>query len=417
LGHKNLNKTVKALSFVISLLIGSTSGAEQSGRPDDLRLANFQFGPNNRWAFSHIREVLPTVNIPHDNRRILLLERSRHAVDDFSIRFEGRNQRLAEIAENQYIDGILILKDGKIIVENYYGHLTADRPHLMMSVSKSVVGLLVGKLAAQGVIDLSKSVADYVPALASSGWGPDSLRTLLDMRDGADYTEVYADMNSTVRLQDCAVGWTDADYCPSDWSRGGYEFFPTVGRNDDNLGKFVYKSGTTDVMGWVLEEATGEPLAQLISKYIWQPMGAEFDANITVDESGFVLADGGMNATLRDMGRVGLLVLADGKAFGEQIVPAAFIEDLHQQPGDPEWPYSDEPEDWAPYYRSFWWGQGNGKGGIMGLGVHGQYLHVAPEAGMVIAIFSSWPRADGDGKTDSWGTLYELGVALVEKFR
>jgi len=287
----------------------------------------------------------------------------------------------------------------------------------MMSVTKSVLGLLAGKLAADGLIGLSLPVADCVPALASSGWGPDSLRTLLDMRDGADYTEDYEDMSSTVRLQDCAVGWTDADYCPDDGPRGGYAFYPTVGRNEDNLGKFIYKSGSTDVMGWVLEEATGEPLAQLISRYIWQAMGAEFDANITVDESGFVLGDGGMNATLRDMGRLGLLVLADGKAFGDEIVPAAFIEDIHQQPGDPEWPYGSDQDELSPYYRSFWWGRGNEGRDIMGLGVHGQYLHVAPEAGVVIAIFSSWPRADGDGETVGWDPSYELGAALVERFR
>ena len=286
-----------------------------------------------------------------------------------------------------------------------------------MSVTKSVLGLLAGKLAADGLIGLSLPVADCVPALASSGWGPDSLRTLLDMRDGADYTEDYEDMSSTVRLQDCAVGWTDADYCPDDGPRGGYAFYPTVGRNEDNLGKFIYKSGSTDVMGWVLEEATGEPLAQLISRYIWQAMGAEFDANITVDESGFVLGDGGMNATLRDMGRLGLLVLADGKAFGDEIVPAAFIEDIHQQPGDPEWPYGSDQDELSPYYRSFWWGRGNEGRDIMGLGVHGQYLHVAPEAGVVIAIFSSWPRADGDGETVGWDPSYELGAALVERFR
>lgn len=345
------------------------------------------------------------------------MDKSRHAIDEFSIELESGKQQFHEIAESQYIDGILILKDGQIVVESYYGHLTAERPHLMMSVSKSVVGLLAGQLAAQGVVDLAKPVADYVPALESSGWGPDSLRTLLDMRDGADYTEDYEDMNSTVRQQDCAVGWTDADYCPVNGPRGGYEFFPTVGRNDDNLGKFVYKSGTTDAIGWVLEEAAGEPLAQLISKYIWQPMGAEFDASITVDESGFVLADGGMNATLRDLGRFGLLVLAGGKAFNKQVVPADFIADIHGQPGDPDWPSSSEPRGWSPYYRSFWWGQGNEDRGVMGLGIHGQYLLVDPAAGIVISMFSSWPRADGIGDVENWGTLFKLGGALVEKFR
>jgi len=155
---------LKALGLAMGLLFGASVSAEQSGRPDDLRIADFQFGPNSRWAFSHVREVLPTVNIAHDRHRILELERSQHASDDFALEFQGKNQRLDEIADHQYIDGILVLKDGKIAVEKYYGHLMADRPHLMMSVTKSVVGLLAGKLAADGVIDLSKSVADYVPA-------------------------------------------------------------------------------------------------------------------------------------------------------------------------------------------------------------------------------------------------------------
>jgi CubicO group peptidase (beta-lactamase class C family) len=410
-----VRKVFLAAGLIASLFGFNSILAEQSGRPGDLTLAEFQFGPHNRWTFSHIREVMPTVNIPRDARRLMLLGESPHATDDFSVSLLGRTQRIDEIADQQYIDGLLVLKDGKIVVEKYYGHLRADRPHLMMSVTKSVIGLLAAILEEEGLIDFSKSVAQYVPALASSGWGPDSLRTLLDMRDGADYTEDYEDMSSTVRQQDCAAGWTDADYCSTDGPSGGYEFFPIVGRNEGNLGKFVYKSGSTDVIGWVLEEATGEPLAQLISKYIWQPMGAEFDANITVDSGGFVLADGGMNATLRDLGRVGQLVLADGMAFGEQIVPAAFIEDIHAQAGDPNWPYEKGQE--APYYRSFWWGRGNAEKDIRGLGVHGQYLHVAEEAGIVVVIFSSWPRADGDGQTDNWGMIYDLGAALVEKFR
>jgi CubicO group peptidase (beta-lactamase class C family) len=411
---------IEKIKFVTGILACfSISGwclADQSGRPAGMELAEFQFGPHNRWSFSHIREVLPTVNIPHDGSRVLPLERGAGATNDFSIDFQGRTLHLDEIAKNQFIDGVLVVKDGRVLVEKYYGHLVPERPHLMMSVTKSVVGALAGKLAAEGVIDLAKPVAFYVPELAGGGWGPDSLQTLLDMRDGADYTEDYEDMSSTVRLQDCAVGWTDADYCSDDGPRGGYEFFASVGRNEENLGKFVYKSGSTDVMGWVLEAATGEPLAELISRHIWQPMGAEFDASITVDSSGFVLADGGMNSTLRDLARFGLLVLNDGRAFGEQIVPAGFIKDIQTHPGDPNWPYDAEQEDWKPYYRSFWWGRGNPGGDIKGLGVHGQYLHVAPKDGMVIAIYSSWPRADGDGESDGWGRIYALSAALIDAF-
>lgn len=405
------------LIIVLTLIAAKVAYADYSGRPDGLTLENFQVGPHNRWAFSHIREVIPTVNIPHDDQHVLPLTRSAAAVDDFSLTFQGKTQSFDALATQQYIDGLLVIKDGKIVFEKYYGHLKAELPHLMMSVTKSVVGLLTAVLEEQGVIDLAKPVSAYVPELAKSGWGPDSLRTLLDMRDGADYTEDYEDKTSTVALQDCAVAWSDAAYCAKDGPRGGYEFFPTVGRNTDNLGTFVYKSGTVDVMGWVLEAATGEPLAQLISKYIWQPMGAEFDANITVDKAGFVLADGGMNATLRDLGRFGLLALNEGRAMGKQVVPAAFIKDIREQPGDPNWPYDDEPESWSPYYRSFWWGQGDDGHEFAGVGINGQYLQVAPDDGIVVVIFSTWPRADGETDEYLWGPLYELGDALVDKFR
>ena len=410
-------KTVIVLAILITGVIGpSISSAEESDRPTNLTLESFQFGPVNRWTFSHMREIIPTVNIPRDTNRFLVLNNSDDLVADFSVEFQGRKQSIDEIAVHQFIDGLLIIKDGEIVVENYYGHLTQDRPHLMNSVSKSIVGLVAGKLAAQGVIDLEKPVSHYVPALAKSGYGPDSLQTLLDMRDGSDYTETYADFTTTFRLQDCAIGWTDADYCPKNGPIGLYEFLPTVGREKSKLGTFSYRSGSTNVIGWVLEAVTKQPLAELISEHIWQPMGAEFDANITVDEGGFVLADHGISATLRDLGRMGLLVLNDGKAFGNEVIPSKFIQDIRGQQGDPKWPYPGLGG-YKPYYRSFWWGEGNPGGDISGYGIHGQFVRVVPEAGLVITMYSTWPRADGNGETHGWETSAELMDMMIARFR
>jgi len=411
-----MHKSVIAFCLLTALLASTTCLADRGGRPEKIVLSEFQFGPVNRWTFSHMREVLPTVNIPHDNSRVLPLPRSGKSIDDFSLVFDGREQDIDDIAEDRYIDGLLVLRDGEILFEKYYGYLSEEKPHLMNSVSKSVVGLLAGKLAAEGVIDFTKPVAHYVPALAQSGWGRDPLRIVLDMHDGADYTEEYEDNATTFRLQDCAIGWTDADYCPADGPRGLYRFLPTIGRNEANLGKFHYKSGSTDVIGWVLEEATGRRLAELMSEYIWQPMGAEFDANITVDEGGAVLADHGMSSTLRDLGRLGLLVLNKGKAAGRQVVPAAHIEDMFDQPGDPSWAY-EPPAGFAPYYRSFWWGYGNAERDLNGYGIHGQTVRVAPAAGIVIAMYSTWPLADGDDNGEYWTLNDELVDALIAKFR
>jgi CubicO group peptidase (beta-lactamase class C family) len=412
-----MSKVVSMLTVLMtSLLVQSISIAEESGRPKNLTLESFQFGPVNRWSFSHMREIIPTVNIPRDPDRYFLLKKSDGLVADFSVEFQGRKQSIDKIAEHQYIDGLLILKDGEILFEKYYGNLKQDRPHLMNSVSKSIVGLVAGKLAAQGVIDLDKPVSHYVPALAKSGYGPDSLQTVLDMRDGSDYTEDYPDFTTTFRIQDCAIGWTDADYCPEKGPVGLYEFLPTIGRDESKLGKFSYRSGSTNVIGWVLEAATKQPLAELISEHVWQPMGAEFDANITVDEGGLVLADHGMSATLRDLGRVGLLVLNDGKASGNEVIPTVFIEDLLGQQGDPGWSYP-APGGYKPYYRSFWWGEGNPGGDVSGYGIHGQFPRVVPEAELVITLYSTWPRADGNGETHGWASSAELLDALIARFR
>jgi CubicO group peptidase (beta-lactamase class C family) len=413
----NTDKTIFTGLLLTVLLIGDTiSIAEETDRPDNLTLENFQFGPINRWAFSHMREVIPTVNIPRDPTQFLALKNSEDLVTDFSVAFQGRQQAIDNIAEQQYIDGLLILKNGDIVFEQYYGSLKPELPHLMNSVSKSVVALVAGKLAAQGVIDLDKPVSHYVPALAKSGYAPDSLQTVLDMRDGSDYTEDYPDFTTTFRLQDCAIGWTDADYCPKNGPESLYEFLPMIGRDEAKLGKFSYRSGSTNVIGWVLEAATGQPLAELISEHVWQPMGAEFDANITVDKGGFVLADHGMSSTLRDLTRLGLLVLNNGKALGKEVIPAPFIQDILAQQGDPNWPYP-APEGYTPSYRSFWWGEGNSGGDVSGYGIHGQFVRVVPEADLVITLYSTWPRADGNGESHGWGATAELMEALIAKFR
>jgi CubicO group peptidase (beta-lactamase class C family) len=403
--------------LILLALIPAIGLAQTNGRPDDLSIADFQFGPQNRWAFSHIREVLTTANIPNDPAQKLALPRSDDYNAELTVEFQGRRQSIAEIAQQQYIDGILIIKGGKVLHEAYFGELRPELPHLMMSQSKSVIGMLAGVFEAKGLIDLDKTVGSYVPALVDSGWGPDSLRLLLDMKDGAAYTEEYEDFSSTVRLQDCALGWGTGEHCPENGPRGGYEFFANVGRNEENLGRFVYKSGSTDVMGWVLEEVGGAPLAELISTHIWKPMGAEFDAFITVDDAGFALGDGGMNSTLRDMGRFGLLMLNHGNAMGKEVVPAAYVEDILHQPGDPDWPYAVEGSPDKPFYRSFWWGSGNDEGDVSASGIHGQYLSVAPEADMTIAIFSTWPRASGGQAGLGWPHIMTLASSLVKELR
>lgn len=384
---------MKAL-LAASLLLAGTPAFAQDSRPEGVTGATWQFGPLNRWAYTHLREVLPTKDIPNDYRTVRPLQGLGSAVSDMDIMLGGKSTKLSEAMKQTYMDGLLVIKGDRVIAELYDGTLTPERTHLLWSVSKTVTGLTAASVAADGLIDLDKTVADYVPELARTGWGDNSLRTILDMRDTSDWNEDYAAPDSTVRRQDCADGLLTGPGCEGVPVVGNYVFLPGVGRDDSRRDTFVYKSGTTDVMAWVLEAATGKRFADLVSERIWKPMGAERSAGITVDVSGFTLASGGMMATLRDLARVGQLMLDRGKVGDQQVVPAEWIEDIFNQPGDPSWS-APAPDGAAPYYRSFVWGVGDGAGTVQARGVHGQIIDVSPSTDTVIAVFSSWPDASG----------------------
>ena len=381
-------------------------------RPTGITGANWQFGPHNRWAYAHLRELLPTKDIASDYRTVRPLPGIDSAADDLVIELSGESQQLSEAMERLYVDGIITIHDGRVVVERYAGTLTSERPHLLWSVSKTITGLTAASVAADGLIDLDGTVRDYVPALAESGWGEDTLRDVLDMKDSSDWTEDYAAPDSTVRRQDCADGLLTGPSCEGIPTTGNYEFLPQVGRDPERRGRFVYKSGTTDVMAWVLEAATGERFADLVAERLWKPMGAERSAYITVDSGGFTLASGGMAATLRDVARVGQLMLDRGRVGDEQVLPAEWLDDIFEQPGDPRWPRP-HADDRSPYYRSFVWGHGDGAGTVTARGVHGQFIYVSPSTDTVVVMLSSWPDAEGGVP----GVGSEQAMALIEAIR
>ena len=391
------------------LITGAVSAEVADQRPPGLTGETWQFGPLNRWAYTHIREILPTKEIPNDIDRVIPIPGIEKAASDLRVRIDGDSLQLSEAMKRQYVDGILVIRDGRAIVEVYDGTLTAERTHLLWSVSKTVTGLTAASVAADGLIDLEKTVGYYVPELADSGWGGDRLRDMPDMRDSSDWTEDYDAPDSTVRRQDCADGLLTGEMCADTEVIGNYAFLPAVGHDPARKGVFEYKSGTTDVMAWVLEAATGQRFADLVSARVWKPIGAERSAGITVDVSGFTLASGGMFTTLRDIGRVGLLMVNRGKVGERQVIPAAWMDDIFEQPGDPDWTRV-QLSDSEPYYRSFVWGSGDGRGTVSARGVHGQYIYVSPSSNIVIAMFSSWPNADGGAP----GVGHEGAFAILQ---
>ena len=361
---------------------------------DDTRvtLANWQYGPHNRWAFQHVRELVPTVPVSRGEQQHRPFQQAARDVEAIEFEIDGEKRTILELLAVSYTDGFLVLHRGELVYERYLNGLTPERPHLLWSVSKSIAGVLAGTLAADGTLDLERNVETYVPELAKSGWAGNRLRDVLDMQTTSNWIEDYDDARSSVRRQDASNGLLPLPAEFADLPRGNYFFLPTIGGDAERANTFIYKSGDTDVAGWVMEQASGRRLAELLSERLWSRMGAEFDAYYTVDPSGSVLASGGLNATLRDIARVGQLMLDEGVVDGRRVVPADWVRDIATQRNTAAWEKGPHADYGPGGYRSFWWHTANPRGAYYAHGVHGQWIYVDPSAQVVIAKLSSHPE-------------------------
>ncbi|HEU5419204.1 MAG TPA: serine hydrolase [Streptosporangiaceae bacterium] len=369
------------------------AGAPPFADHAQVTLANWTDPPFNRWAFQHLRELIPTAPIPRPDQPRPL---PRAARDLLGLRFSSgaRELSVADLLAETYTDGFLVLHHGQIITEIYMNGLAPGTEHLLMSTSKSVTGTLAGVLAGRGQLDPEAQVTAVLPELRETSFEGATVRDLLDMRAGTRFNEDYDDPDADVRICDRVYLWRpdDGEPRPAD----ALAYFATLVNDGEHGGPFRYRSILTDVLGWVLERAGGARLHELLARDLWQPMGAEFDASITVDGHGNALADGGICAALRDVARFGQLILDGGQAGGRTVVPAEWIADTIR--GAADGPAAFAAGDGASYppgghYRNFWWVDDPAVPFLHAVGIHGQHVFVHGPAQVVVVKLSTWPTA------------------------
>ncbi len=374
-------------------------------------LGNWQDPPFNRWAFQHIRELIPTARISRGAGSPRRLPRDERDIAGLRFRSAGRELTVAEMLAETDTDGFLVLHRGKIISEQYFNGMTPDTPHLLMSVSKSIVGGVAGVLAGRSLLDVSAPVEKIVPELIGTSFQGATVQHLLDMRTGTHFDESYANLESDVRTYERVYLWRpDAAGAGPDVGGRGLDtagprpadalaYYRTLHNDGEHAGPFRYRSILTDVLGWVLEKAGGARLHDLIARLLWQPMGAEFDAEITVDAHGNAMADGGVCATLRDLGRFGLLFVGGGAEPGRRqtVVPAAWIRDTIAGAADGPQAFlaaADAPGfPVGAHYRNFWWVREPAVPFFHASGINGQNVFVHVPSQTVVAKLSTWPTA------------------------
>jgi CubicO group peptidase (beta-lactamase class C family) len=361
-------------------------------------LGNWQEPPFNRWAFQHIRELIPTARISRGAGGTRPLPRDERDLSGLRFRSGDRELTVGEMLAETYTDGFLVLHRGRIVTEQYFNGMEPDTPHLLMSVSKSVVSSVAGVLAGSGQLDVSAPVEKIVPELAGTSFAGATVQHLLDMRAGTHFDESYDNLESDVRTYERVYLWRPdgAQPRPAD----ALEYYTTLYNDGDHGGPFRYRSILTDVLGWVLEKAAGQRLHELIARLIWQPMGAEFDAEITVDAHGNAMADGGVCATLRDLGRFGLLFAAGGSADPARpypVVPPGWIADTIAGAPDGAQAFAAGGETIGfpagAHYRNCWWVREPAVPFCHASGINGQNVFVHVPTQTVVAKLSTWPTA------------------------
>ena len=145
------------------------------------------------------------------------------------------------------------------------------------------------------------------------------------------------------------------------------------------------------MLGWIISRVTGKAVTELASERLWRPMGAEQDAYQTVDSKGVPFAGGGVTASLRDLGRLGLLMLGGGEINGKRLFPAEVVEKIRA--GGDRSKFSGFPAIQNGSYTSQWWVFHNEHGAYAARGVHGQTIYVDPKAEMVLVRLASFPQA------------------------
>lgn len=369
---KSLKLTAISFSLFLAACVHADSGRwinpaqDHKSLPTSGSLLTWS-GDDQIVAYRNLDQLMPT-RVVHAGENVLDLPAKPHDFSELRYQLNGEQYSLDDYMRIAQVAGLLVIKDGNILLERYGLGNTADSRWLTYSVAKSVTSILYGAALKDGYIrSVDDKVSDYLPHLKGSAYEQVSIRQMLQMASGVEWDETYADPAS-----DVATLPTDV-----------LEMIRFVGNKERVAApgeRFNYNTGESNLAGAVLRAAIGNNLATYLSHKIWKPFGMEADANwLTHGEGSGERGGCCLSATLRDYGRLGLFVMEGGKlADGAAVLPETWMKE------------STEPSKGNPGYGYMWW---LGKDGYRATGIFGQDMDITPEQKLIIVTLGAWPTA------------------------
>ena len=219
---------------------------------DQVTLANWRTAPYLKWAFQHVREIVPSADIANSPDNVWQLKNEQKDWSSFSFQQGGETYSLDRLIADTDTDGLAILHHGKVIYEHYANGMTSNTPHILMSVSKSLTAIVAGILIDKGTLDPGQTVVSIIPELKNSVYSDATVRHVLDMRVGLDFDEDYLATSGPIVEYRKSTNWNPL--APGERPNDLRNFLSSLkDRVGPDGGPFHYVSTNTDLLGWILE--------------------------------------------------------------------------------------------------------------------------------------------------------------------
>ena len=339
-------------------------------------------------TFERTDELLP-MRVVEKGSAARALPMAKTQISNVKFEVGGKKYDLFDYLALNRVVGILVLKNDEVVLEDYELGVGPKTLWPSYSVAKSASSTLIGAALQDGSIaSLDDPVTKYVPVLKGGGYQSVSVRNVIQMASGVKWDETYTDPKSDRRkMLELQLQQKPGLILP---------FMSSLPKAGAPGTIWNYNTGETFIVGAIIEGATHKPLAEYLSEKIWRPWGMEAEAKWQLESpNGMGFGGGGLLATLRDFGRIGLLVQADGVIDGKRIVPPGWFEEAGS---------GKEIGGKHVDYGYLWWPVPKGdpvhEGAFAGIGIFGQHLYINRKEKVVIVVLSARPKPTGSDVVD-----------------